>query len=253
MRKAVPAVAALVILGAAATYAVATRHPAPPPAPATAVAAIAAIPPAAPSAPAAAPPAPAAPAPPKEPDLPTVEVAPRVVHVVPEDQPAPEGGPITLETREGRVIARTHDTAPPPAPVPSPVPRASPTHPLVGPATIAGGASLGLDGRTVKLFGVSAPGARDRCVGADGAAGACSDIARAALALRLKPDATVSCTMPPGQGRDPGFVCHDSTGVDLGGLLVAEGFALADTKSSYQYFGAEGVARSFHRGLWHYR
>ncbi len=248
MRKLVPAVAALLVLGAATAFFLATRHPTPP-APATAVAAIAPLPAAPPSAPAASPvPSPAAP--PKSPDLPTITVGERPVHVVPEDRPTPEV-PITLETREGRVIGRSESPAPLPASAPAP--RTLEARPLVGAATIAGGASLGVDGHTVRFFGVRAPGARDRCAAADGTAQPCIDIARAALAAQLKSNATVRCTMPPGQTRDPGFVCHDSAGADLGGFLVAEGLALADTTSSYQYFGAQGVARSFHRGLWRYR
>ena len=47
---------------------------------------------------------------------------------------------------------------------------------------------------------------------------------------------------------DPGYVCHDSTGVDLGRLLVAAGLALADTSHSYQYLGAQDGARSARRG-----
>jgi endonuclease YncB( thermonuclease family) len=51
----------------------------------------------------------------------------------------------------------------------------------------------------------------------------------------------------------PAAVCRDSAGIDLGGLLVAEGFALADPTQSYDYFGAEAAARQLRRGLWRYR
>ena len=51
----------------------------------------------------------------------------------------------------------------------------------------------------------------------------------------------------------PAAVCRDAGGADLGGMLVAEGFALADPTQSYDYFSAEAAARQLRRGLWQYR
>ncbi len=92
--------------------------------------------------------------------------------------------------------------------------------------------------------------ARDRC-GEDGAS--CGEAARAALAQRLAGNPGVTCALPPGQDGDPGYICHDSRGVDLGRLLVIEGLALADTTHSYQYLTAQDGARVAHQGLWRYR
>jgi endonuclease YncB( thermonuclease family) len=86
-----------------------------------------------------------------------------------------------------------------------------------------------------------------------GTAQSCRDVARKALAQRHAAHSQVHCRIPPGQRGAPGAICLDASGTDLGGFLVAEGFALADPAQSYDYVGAEGVARSFHRGLWHYR
>jgi endonuclease YncB( thermonuclease family) len=198
------------------------------------------------------PPAPVvAPAPPAPavPDLPTVVVATRPVHEVPEDAPPPPPRPIALQTSGGKAIEQPRQAVPAAAPatVRAPAPA------LNGPATAASATSLAIDGRTVRLFGVRPAEPGDRCGTPDGSNELCANAARTALARLLAGKGAVSCHMPAGQRGDPAFVCRDGTGTDLGGFLVAEGFARADTKESYDYFGAEGVARSFHRGLWRYR
>jgi endonuclease YncB( thermonuclease family) len=218
---------------------IADATPAPPPS--------AAAPPAA-APPAAAPPA-AAPAPPQE--LPTVEVKQRPVHSVPDDTPPPR--PVTLLGREALAAApqAMERRAPPPAPKP----KETPAVVIVGAAHADDGVSLTVRGRVVSLFGVRAPQHGDRCAAAPGPSPrACADVARDALAARLSGNATVSCRVPPGQrGGASAAVCLDSTGVDLAGFLVGAGFVLADPAQSYDYVGAESVARSFRRGLWHYR
>ena len=214
------------------------------------------------------------PTPPAAPDLPTVEVAPHIVHTVPdEDTPAPKA---TIFDRNGREITSRGNNTPPPSYVPSPSPMppgssasasrgplilpqfaAKPSAPSAGnfsgSASAPGGIALTVGGRQVALFGVRPGDARDRCGLGPGDARACADVARDALAQRLQRNANVDCRIPPGQRGNPAAVCTDNSGTDLGGFLVAEGLALADTGTSYEYFGAEGVARSFRRGLWRNR
>ena len=79
----------------------------------------------------------------------------------------------------------------------------------------------------------------------------CIEQAHRALAARLAPNAGVSCRVPAPNA--VGAICLDALGVDLGGLLVAEGLALADPSQSYDYVGAESIARTQHRGLWLFR
>jgi endonuclease YncB( thermonuclease family) len=223
------------------------RRAAPPPAPAEKVEAVPA-PDVQPGAPvAAALPAPPAPAAPVLSDLPTIEVAPRPVHTVPEDEPPP--AKVTLFDRGGKEIPSRQMTFPPqrtPAP-PTPV------MPFGGPARAAGGTTLAIAGKTVRLFGVRVADSRDRCGLGQGDARSCGEVARDALAQRLLRSPNVSCRVPEGQRGDQAAICLDAAGTDLGGFLVAEGLALADTSESYEYFGPEGVARYFGRGLWHYR
>jgi endonuclease YncB( thermonuclease family) len=181
------------------------------------------------------------------PDLPTIEVEARPIHTVPEeDVPVPK---VTLFDRAGREIA-----APKAFAEPAPPARVQPASvPFTGAAQAAGGTTLAVAGRSVRLFGVRIGDPRDRCGLGPGDRRSCADVARDALAQRLRRSPWVSCQMPAGQVGDPGAVCVDASSTDLGGFLVAEGLALADTTQSYEYFGAEGVARSFRRGLWRHR
>jgi endonuclease YncB( thermonuclease family) len=194
----------------------------------------------------AAPAAPPSAAPPVA-DLPSIEVPQRPVHAVPDEAPAPPR-PVTIRDRDGREIASPArpQAASPAAPAPDPRPR------LIGAGRAVDGVSLAVRGERVQLFGVQPPRPGDRCtMSPQAAARACGEVA---LAARLGANANVSCRVPPGQrATPPAAICLDSTGTDLGGFLVAEGFALADRTQSYDYVGAEGVARAFRRGLWHYR
>jgi endonuclease YncB( thermonuclease family) len=174
-------------------------------------------------------------------DLPSVEVPSRPVHVVPADDGAP-ARPVTMMGRTPSAESRS----------PSPPPAQAVI--INGAAKLGGGFSLTVGQRAIELFGVKPPHSGDRCAGGAQPSGNCGEVARGALAARLKVNAAVSCRVPPGQRRAvPAALCIDATGVDLAGFLVAQGFALADPTQSYDYVGAEEVARSLKRGLWRYR
>ena len=154
--------------------------------------------------------------------------------------------PVTVKGRDGHVLAtfrqpsaQPHQQTPPP--------------PFNGVARVVDDTVLDVLGRPVRLFGVRPPDPRDRCALPNGSARPCREVAREALVQRLAGRSEVHCRVPPGQRGTAGAICLDGRGTDLGGFLVAEGFALADSAASYDYVGAESVARSFHRGLWHYR
>ena len=196
---------------------------------------------------AAGPPAAAEEAPPA--DLPTVVVNQRPVHAVPDQEPPPPPA-VTFKDSEGKAVA-WH--APPPV---RRSPYAAPSPLLIsGEARVAEGLSLSLRGRALHLFGVRLPPAGERCAAeVTGAPRPCDEVAREALATRLRVNDDVSCRVPPGQRAvPPAAVCQDASGVDLGGFLVAQGWALADPAQSYEYVGAETAARASRRGLWNYR
>jgi endonuclease YncB( thermonuclease family) len=209
----------------------------------------------------------------KLPRLPSRTVAVRPTNIVPEDQPPPPPRPIDIRNPPGGVSvqitpspsppaqgapaqtapAQTAVATPPQAPPGGAAPQGAAVQ-IAGPAQASGAATLVIFGRPIRLFGVRPPGAADRCAPAN-AAGAdalpCTEQAHRALMARLAPNAGVSCRVPAPSAA--GAICLDAQGVDLGGLLVAEGLALADPSQSYDYVGAESIARTQHRGLWLFR
>jgi endonuclease YncB( thermonuclease family) len=220
----------------------------------------------------------AMPAKPPGSDLPNVDVAPRTVHAVPDAEPP--AASVTIVDRNGRTLKEINPsaglsptyvpsvgpggaaTAPRgsarPVLVPPPAPNARlaslpPGTSFDGKGSARGGAMLSVSGRDVRLFGVRLADGRDKCGLGAGDNRSCGDVARDALAQRLQRYPTVACRVPSGQRGDQVAICTDSSGTDLGGFLVAEGYALADTNQSFDYFGAEGVARANRRGLWRYR
>jgi endonuclease YncB( thermonuclease family) len=212
-------------------------------------------------------------------DLPNVDVAPRTVHAVPDAEPP--SASVTIVDRNGRTLKELQPSSGlSPGYVPSVgpggaasnTPRGSTRPILVPPAgnsrvasaaagatfdgrgSAAGGMTLSVAGRTVRLFGVRPPESRDQCGLGSGDNRSCSDVAHGALAQRLQHYPNVACRVPPGQrGGDQAAICTDNSGADLAQFLVDQGYALADTNQSFDYFGAEGVARSYRRGLWRYR
>jgi endonuclease YncB( thermonuclease family) len=134
---------------------------------------------------------------------------------------------------------------------------------IAGTAEASGATALRIGNRPLRLFGISPPASGDRCAAGGTAAignGAqarrtlpCAEQAQGILAARLAQKANVSCRFPGAAREDGAAICLDGDGVDLAGMLVAEGLALADPAQSYDYVGAESVARSQKRGLWLFR
>lgn len=221
------------------------------------------------------------------PGLPTVTVEPHAFHPVPSEAETPSIGPITLNDRLGRSV-RLQTNVPPPSYVPSVGPPASspgvssnprsppaktaalpplppqrsagPLAPLVanppvfsGRALALGGVGIEVAGLKVRLFGVRPPEDQDRCAGANGKPVSCASAVLAAMQQRLAGHSIVACRVPSGQSGEPGAICLDEEGTDLGRYLVIQGYALADVGQSYDYLPAEGAARTAKRGLWRYR
>ena len=217
------------------------------------------------------PPPGATPSAPAVPDLPTVAVAPPAVHVVPSDRDTKQFGTVTMSDRKGRTF-----TIVPAAPMPTPAPEpqrtasvASPARPLSprpevfapvgrpavfsGHARVTGPLTLDVQGQTVQLFGAAPAAPEDRCAGANGVVKSCAVVAAAALTEKLAGHSIVACRVPPGQRGTISAICLDEQGNDLGRFLVIEGLALTDSNQSYDYFPAQGAARSAKRGLWYFR
>jgi endonuclease YncB( thermonuclease family) len=190
---------------------------------------------------------PQAPAPPPAPPpLQEVQLKEVPIHAIPE-----EGG-----GRPGHPLDLSHE--PPERHVSSEVANGASRAPLPGaPAQFAGTAkvtaatALEVGVVPVQLYAVKPAGSGDRC--GTGPAADCAAAARTALAARLA--GSLSCHVPsPHPGIVVAFaICLDAQGTDLGGLLVGQGLALADTGISYDYVSLERQAREARRGLWQFR
>jgi endonuclease YncB( thermonuclease family) len=198
----------------------------------------------APSAPPAAEPAPNETSTVALPALPEVKVAERPIHAPPaETAPAPSSAPTATPTR---LTGQSDEVKFGPRPVAA----APPPRQFGGTATATGPVELKVDLNEISLFGIKRPGEHDRCGDADAD---CAAAARQALAARVAAPGTVSCRIPAPHPGPTYAICLDATGVDLSGFLISQGLALADTGQSYDYVGAEGIARNLKRGLWKFR
>lgn len=200
----------------------------------------------APAGPDAAAPADAAAAPNALPALTEVKIAERPIHTVPEEAGPPPPSSQDLDQRY------------PPRPPPTAIGATAASGPRAprqfsGAAQATGAVDLQVDATAIQLYGIKRPDDRDRC-GSDAVGGDCGAAARQALALRLGSGGKVSCRVPsPRPDAKVAAICLDPNGVDLSGFLIAQGLALADTRQSYDYVGAEGIARNLKRGLWQFR
>jgi endonuclease YncB( thermonuclease family) len=196
-------------------------------------------------APAPATPAPVA-APPTLAPLTSVEVTPRPIREVPPEKNPPPPDSTSLDmTRPppGAAGQRPSEGSTRPAP-----------KQFLGAARVTGATSLTVGAIPVQLFGVKPPLPGDRCELA-GTPTNCVELAKRRLQERFGRSDQVNCRTPNPQ---PGLVvafaiCLDANGIDLGSFLLNEGLALADTGQSYDYVGAEGVARTLKHGLWKFR
>jgi endonuclease YncB( thermonuclease family) len=173
-------------------------------------------------------------------DLPAIAVMPLAAHAVPSDADTAPAQPYTIVPLDHAPDRRVVAERSPPVPAHvrrRPVPVATGPMRLTGRAHAEGGLALRLEGMTVRLFGVSLARL------GDGAA------ARAALARQFA-SSSVTCDAPPGQAGAMRYVCRDAAGTDLGERLVAQGLAVADRSSSFQYVSDEEAARAKRAGLW---
>ncbi|HTH98972.1 MAG TPA: hypothetical protein VL574_16265 [Stellaceae bacterium] len=222
-----------------------------PPSPQPAVVAIAPMAPAPPAPPSAPKPEPSkteAPKPAPLPALPTVNVATVPIHAPPAESAAPAGRPLDLRKFEATLRQGAATTAHPAVTAAQTTKGGAAPREISGPARVTSATGLIVGGVPVELYGIEHVTAGDRCGG-----GSCEQAAIEALQARLS-RGSVSCRSPR---RNLGVVafaiCLDSSGVDLGGMLVGDGLALANRRESKDYVGAERVARDLRHGLWQSR
>ncbi|MEM8629674.1 MAG: thermonuclease family protein [Pseudomonadota bacterium] len=118
-----------------------------------------------------------------------------------------------------------------------------------GVARVTDGDTLRIGTLRIRLHGVDAPEAGDRCVGTSGRTWACGTAATDGL-RRLAEGRSVTCDYRD-TDRYGRMVARCRIGeTDIGGTLVASGLARAYRKYSTDYVGAENRARAAGRGLW---
>jgi endonuclease YncB( thermonuclease family) len=112
--------------------------------------------------------------------------------------------------------------------------------PALAETRITDGATLVIDGKTVRLWGVEAPAPGRMCPASDGNDWPCGDRARDQLAAVAGED-EITCE-PKGNGE---AICR-AAGLDLGMLMVKEGLAW----SRGGYDAVEEQARDAKVGIW---
>ncbi len=128
------------------------------------------------------------------------------------------------------------------------VPRAAEAQTLSGMATAVDGDSLSVSGMSVRIFGIDAPEGKQMCT-KDGSSWPCGEQARAHLETLIA-NTPVRCESEgiDGVGRTVA-ICR-ACGIDLGQAMVGDGWAVAFTKYSANYVGAEAEAKRLGRGIW---
>lgn len=126
-------------------------------------------------------------------------------------------------------------------PKPPPKPRIA----LIHRPVFAAAGQFTRDGATVRLAGIAAPAAGEKC-GSGGDAWPCGRMALAALRRYLR-GRTIECPVPAGENGLPATARCSVGGHDLGEWLVALGWAKAEDSA---YGEAEAAARRAGLGLW---
>ncbi len=119
--------------------------------------------------------------------------------------------------------------------------------PIAGSATVIDGDTLDVGGTRVRLWGVDAPESAQKCLSGDGEVYPCGADAKAVLAARVAGQ-RVTCAQKDIDiyGRVVA-VCRIE-GYDLGGWMVAEGYAVA-YRANHTYKAREAVARRRRLGM----
>jgi len=118
-----------------------------------------------------------------------------------------------------------------------------------GDATVIDGDTLSIDGGPIRLMGIDAPDLNQICLNRFESPFDCGATAKAALEALVK-GRRVECTVADHDrdGTSEGE-CRVN-GADIGGAMVARGWAFAYRSLSHAYSNAEAYAQSKRIGLW---
>lgn len=121
---------------------------------------------------------------------------------------------------------------------------------VVGPAEVLDGDTIQVGGQRIRLFGIDAMEAEQRCQGASGGDWGCGGVATRTLAELVGGKAAVCVRRDTDSYGRMVAVCRNPDGVDLGGAMVAKGLAVAYRTYSEDYVGDEMLATLAARGIW---
>ena len=121
--------------------------------------------------------------------------------------------------------------------------------PISGFARVVDGDTIDIGDARIRIEGIDAPEAGQRCLDGDGVQWRCGRSATRRLEALIG-NKTVECT--PSEIDDYGrFVSRCLVGgVDLGGVLIDDGLAWAFVKFSFTYVDREEIAQTERRGIW---
>lgn len=125
----------------------------------------------------------------------------------------------------------------------------APGRAVAGAARITDGDTLRIGATRIRLFGVDAPEARQRCPGRDGTDWPCGAAATEKLEA-LVANREVRCELQDADRYGRMVASCSVDGRDLGAAVVGAGLARAYARYSDRYLGEEAAARSAGRGLW---
>lgn len=125
---------------------------------------------------------------------------------------------------------------------------AAPVAATAGPAIVVDGDTLEIAGERIRLWGIDAPESRQTCQ-RGGELYTCGHAATDHL-RELVGRGEVQCTSRAKDRYGRTVAVCRVDGVDLGAVMVRDGWALAFTRYSKDYTSEERAAREAKRGLW---
>ena len=120
---------------------------------------------------------------------------------------------------------------------------------IEGPALVVDGDTIDIDGTRIRLHGIDAPEAGQKCSKADGVEWRCGQSAVKALA-RLVQGKMVRCINLTGDGMGRMVASCHVAGADVSAQLVRTGYAWAFVRYSRDYVTLEEQARTRGIGIW---
>lgn len=120
---------------------------------------------------------------------------------------------------------------------------------IVGVAVATDGDTLVIDGKRIRLWGVDAFEAEQRCPGANGASWGCGGVATRAVQEIVEDTQTICVKRDVDTYGRIVAICR-AGGVDIAAAIVVRGLGVAYTRYSNDYVPEEQVARSQRAGAW---